>query len=108
MLPNQPKFFHLKRSLIRYSLSCRRRFRMTRAIKIIVILCLGLLLINIINGVLFSSILLFPENYEEPDYDLDTRPYYRTIEMKKTLRYIGQLFNRTEFRTIFNEFNEKC
>jgi hypothetical protein len=79
----QQYFFRLRRAAVRYSLSCRRRARLHRIMKVFLILIFGLLIINIINGVLFSSILLFQENINEPDYDLDTRPYYKTIEMKK-------------------------
>jgi hypothetical protein len=75
--------FRINRCLLRYSLSCRRRLKLNRILKIFLILIVGFLFINIINGVLFSSILLFQENINEPDYDLDTRPYYKTIEMKK-------------------------
>ena len=79
----QQYLFRLRRATVRYSLSCRRRVRLHRIMKIFLILIFGLLIINIINGVLFSSILLFQENIDEPDYDLDTRPYYKTIETKK-------------------------
>jgi hypothetical protein len=47
------------------------------------IIVIAFLFLTLINGVLFSSILFLQENTNEPDYDLDTRPYYRTIEMKK-------------------------
>lgn len=79
----QQHLFRLRRAAVRYNLSCRRRARLNRIMKIFLILIFGLLIINIINGVLFSSILLFQENINEPDYDLDTRPYYKTIETKK-------------------------
>ena len=75
--------FRLKRCFLRYNFSCRKRLKFNRVLKICLMLIGGLLLINIINGVLFSTILLFQETSIEPDYDLDTRPYYRTIEMKK-------------------------
>lgn len=38
---------------------------------------------SLINGVLFSSFLFLQDNNNEPDYDFDTRPYYKTIEIKK-------------------------
>ena len=79
----QQNFFRLKRSLIRYSLQCRRRTKFNQILKFIGFLLLALLIINLFNGILFSSILFFQENIDEPDYDLDTRPYYKTIEMKK-------------------------
>jgi len=47
------------------------------------IIVIAFLFLTLINGVLFSSVLFLQENTNEPDYDLDTRPYYRTIEMKK-------------------------
>lgn len=76
-------FSRLRRCSIRYSLLCNRRPRLHRIIKILSIIIIAFLLMTLINGVLFSSILFFEENNNEPDYDLDTRPYYRTIEMKK-------------------------
>jgi hypothetical protein len=79
----QRYLFRLKRSLIRYSLTCHRRTRFSGILKIFLILVCGLLIINIANGVLFSTILFFQENIDEPDYDLDTRPFYKTIETKK-------------------------
>ena len=73
----------LKRYFLRYSLSCTRRPTLKRLIKIFFIILIAFLFLTLINGILFSSILFFEENTNEPDYDLDTRPYYKTIEMKK-------------------------
>jgi hypothetical protein len=75
-----PRF---KRCLLRHSLSFGKRPKLSRIIKIFSIIIIGFLLMSLINGVLFSSILILQENTNEPDYDLDTRPYYKTIEMKK-------------------------
>ena len=72
-----------KRCFIRYSLSCTRRPRLNRIIKIFSVIILAFLLMTLINGVLFSSIIFLQETNYEPDYELDTRPYYKTIEMKK-------------------------
>ncbi|CAF0799266.1 unnamed protein product [Rotaria sp. Silwood1] len=72
-----------KRYFLRYSLYCSRRPRLNRIIKILSIIIIGFLFMTLINGVLFSSVLFLQENPNEPDYDLDTRPYYKTIEMKK-------------------------
>ncbi len=73
----------IKRCFIRYNLSCGRKPRLNRLIKILSIIIIAFLFMTLINGVLFSSILFFEETNHEPDYDLDTRPYYKTIEMKK-------------------------
>lgn len=81
--------FRTKRYFLRYSLSCRRRQSLNRLFKVFAILLAGFLILNIINGVLFSTILFFQENAVEPDYDLDTRPYYQTIEMKKRFDISG-------------------
>jgi hypothetical protein len=75
-----PRF---KRCLLRHSLSFGKRPKLSRIIKIFSIIIIGFLLMSLINGVLFSSILILQENTNEPDYDLDTRPYYKTIETKK-------------------------
>ncbi len=83
MPPVKRYFPRLKRYFLRYSLSCNRRPRLSRVIKILSAIILAFLLMTLINGVLFSSILFLQENNDEPDYDLDTRPYYKTIEMKK-------------------------
>ncbi|CAF1209456.1 unnamed protein product [Rotaria sordida] len=76
-------FLRIKRYLLRYSLYCSRRPKLNRIIKIFSIIMVGFLFMTLINGVLFSSVLFLQENTNEPDYDLDTRPYYKTIEMKK-------------------------
>ncbi|CAF3596094.1 unnamed protein product [Adineta steineri] len=76
-------FLRLKRYFLRYSLSFSRRTKWNRIIKIFSIIIIAFLCMTLINGVLFSSILLLQENTNEPDYDLDTRPYYKAIEMKK-------------------------
>ncbi|CAF2912774.1 unnamed protein product [Rotaria sp. Silwood2] len=73
----------IRRYCLRYSLYCSRRPRLNRIIKILSIIIIGFLFMTLINGVLFSSVLFLQENNNEPDYDLDTRPYYKTIEMKK-------------------------
>ncbi len=73
----------IKRYALRYRLLCGRRPKFNRIIKILSIIVIAFLFLTLINGVLFSSILFLQENTNEPDYDLDTRPYYRTIEMKK-------------------------
>ena len=76
-------FLRMKRYFIRYSLSCNRRPTLNRLVKILSVIIIAFLFMTLINGILFSSILFFRENTNEPDYDLDTRPYYKTIEMKK-------------------------
>ncbi|CAF1361040.1 unnamed protein product [Adineta steineri] len=73
----------LRRYLLRYRLIIHRRPKLQKLFRIFLILIVGFLIINIVNGVLFSTILFFQEDIHEPDYDLDTRPYYRTIEMTK-------------------------
>jgi hypothetical protein len=83
MFPLQRAIFRIRRYFLRYSLSCHKRAKLNRIFKIFLILIVGILMINIINGILFSSILFLQENVHEPDYDLDTRPYYKTIETKK-------------------------
>ncbi|CAF0795016.1 unnamed protein product [Rotaria sordida] len=89
MLLIQRYMFRIKRYFLRFSLACRKRQKLKRLFRIFLILIVGLLILNIINGVLFSSILFFQENSNEPDYDLDTRPYYQTIEMKKRFDISG-------------------
>jgi len=79
----QQNIFRLKRFFIRHSLLCRKRTKLSRILKFLLILIVSLVIINLFNGLLFSSILFFQESVDEPDYDLDTRPYYKTIEMKK-------------------------
>jgi hypothetical protein len=76
-------FLRLKRYFLRYRVSCHRRPTFSRLIKILSIIIIAFLLMTLINGLLFSSVLFFQENTNEPDYDLDTRPFYKTIEMKK-------------------------
>lgn len=75
--------FRIRRYFLRCSLSCRKRPKLHRMLKYCLILSIGFLIMNIINVILFSSILFFQENTHEPDYDLDTRPHYKTIETKK-------------------------
>lgn len=75
--------FRLRRYLLRINLSCRRRLRAQRVLKYFLILFTGIFIMNLANVILFSSILYFQENIDEPDYDLDTRPHYKTIEMKR-------------------------
>lgn len=75
--------FRLRRNLLRISLSCRRRLRVQRVLKYFLILFTGIFIMNLVNVILFTSILYFQENIDEPDYDLDTRPHYKTIEMKR-------------------------
>lgn len=81
MLENN--LFRLRRYLLRINLSCRRRLRAQRVLKYFLILFTGIFIMNLANVILFSSILYFQENIDEPDYDLDTRPHYKTIEMKR-------------------------
>ena len=83
MSPIEHSIFLIKRYFLRYTLTCRKRQKLKHICKIILTLISGFLIINIVNGILFSSILLFQENFNEPDYDLDTRPYYKIIETKK-------------------------
>jgi hypothetical protein len=79
----QRAIYRIERYLLRYGFSCRKRPKLARMLKSCLILLVGFLIMNVINVILFSSILFFQENINEPDYDLDTRPYYKTIEMKK-------------------------
>ena len=79
----QRYILRIRRYFLRYRLLFHRRPKLKKILKILLILIVGFLIINIVNGVLFSSILFFQEDIHEPDYDLDTRPYYKTIEMKK-------------------------
>ncbi|CAF3530591.1 unnamed protein product [Rotaria socialis] len=72
-----------KRYFFRYSLYFSRRPRLNRIIKILSIIIIAFLFMSLINGILFSSVFFLQENTNEPDYDLDTRPYYKAIEMKK-------------------------
>lgn len=76
-------FLRMRRQLLRYDLKCGKRPRLYHLIKIVVIIILASLLLTLVNGLLFSSILFLHENAYEPDYDFDTRPYYKTIELKK-------------------------
>ncbi len=85
----QRYIYRIERYLLRYGFSCRKRPKLTRMLKSCLILLVGFLIMNIINVILFSSILFFQENINEPDYDLDTRPYYKTIEMKKRFDISG-------------------
>ena len=80
---SENNLFRLRRYLLRINLSCRRRFRVQRILKYVLILFVGIFLMNLVNVILFTSILYFQENIDEPDYDLDTRPHYKTIEMKR-------------------------
>ncbi|CAF1583402.1 unnamed protein product [Rotaria magnacalcarata] len=89
MLPLQRLIFRVKRFFLRFSISCYKRHKFNRLFRNCLILIVGLLILNIINGVLFSTILFFQESSDEPDYDLDTRPYYKTIEMKKRFDISG-------------------
>ncbi|CAF1535640.1 unnamed protein product [Adineta ricciae] len=73
----------LRRYFRRYQLLFHKRPKLRQISRIFLILIAGFLIINIINGVLFTTILFFQEDIHEPDYDLDTRPYYKTIELKK-------------------------
>ena len=75
--------FRLRRYFLRINLSCRRRLKAQRVLKYFLILFTGIFIMNLANVILFSSILYFQENIDEPDYDLDTRPHYKTIEMKR-------------------------
>lgn len=83
MSPAEQIVIRVKRYCLRFSVSTRRRQKLNRLCRNFLILIVGLLILNIINGVLFSTVLFLQENAHEPDYDLDTRPYYKTIEMKK-------------------------
>ncbi len=83
MYPIEHYIFRMKRYFLRYSLSFRKRPKLTRTLRTCLILLIGFLIMNIINVILFSSVLFFQENIHEPDYDLDTRPYYKIIETKK-------------------------
>lgn len=80
---HENNLFRLRRYLLRINLACRRRFRVQRLLKYFLILFVGVFLMNLVNVILFSSILYFQENINEPDYDLDTRPHYKTIETKR-------------------------
>jgi uncharacterized membrane protein len=62
-------FLRIKRYFLRYSLLCGRRPRLNRIIKILSVIILAFLFMTLINGVLFSSILFFQENNNEPDYE---------------------------------------
>ena len=73
----------LHRSYLRHRLSLNKRPKLLRMMKILSIIILGFLAMNLINGILFSSVLFLQENEHEPDYDLDTRPFYKVIESKK-------------------------
>jgi hypothetical protein len=79
----QRYIFRIECYLRRHNLSCRKRPKLNRIFQTCLILIVGILMINIINIILFTSVLVFQENVNEPDYDLDTRPYYKTIETKK-------------------------
>ena len=83
MSPIKFCFLRMKRCSLRYNLCCSRRQKLNRTIKIFSMIITALLFVTLINGLLFSSVLFLQENTAEPDYDLDTRPYYRAIEMKK-------------------------
>lgn len=75
--------YRIERYFLRYGFSCRKRPKLNRMLKNCAVLIVGIFIMNLINIILFSSILFFQENISEPDYDLDTRPYYKVIEMKK-------------------------
>lgn len=72
-----------QRYYYRYSLSLNKGPKSARLLKTCLLIFLGFLLMNLINAILFTSILIFQENDSEPDYDFDTRPFYRIIEEKK-------------------------
>jgi len=52
---------------------------------------------NLINVILFSSILFFQENIQEPDYEFDTRPLYQTIEQRKRFDSSGMYLTVQNF-----------
>ncbi|UJR31121.1 hypothetical protein I4U23_018629 [Adineta vaga] len=83
MFATQRYMLRIRRYFLRYHLLFHRRPKLKQILRAFLILICGFLIINIINGVLFSSILYLQEDIHEPDYDLDTRPYYKTIELKK-------------------------
>lgn len=83
MLFIQRFIYRIERYLLRYGISCRKRPKLNRLLKTCGVLLVGIFIMNLINIILFSSILFFQENINEPDYDLDTRPYYKIIETKK-------------------------
>ena len=75
--------YRLKHYLLPFSLSCMKHHQLVQLLKILLTILLGLLLITLLNGLLFSSVLLLQEPDVEPDFDFDTRPFYRAIETKK-------------------------
>ena len=64
MFPIQRAILRIRRYFFRYSLLCRKRAKLNRIFKICLILIVGFLIINIVNGILFSSILFFQEKYQ--------------------------------------------
>lgn len=97
MFPPNRTIFKLRRCFLRYSLLCRRRPKLQDTAKYCLILTVGFLFMNLINVILFSSILFFQENVHEPDYELDTRPYYRIIETKKRFDSSGNYLTVQNF-----------
>jgi hypothetical protein len=97
MFRSERNILRIRRYFLRHSLLCRRRPKVQRLAKYCLILTTGFLIMNLINVILFSSILFFQENISEPDYDLDTRPYYRIIEAKKRFDTSGNYLTVQNF-----------
>ena len=80
---------HCQRIYLRCRISLSTRPKMVRILKIILIICFGFLLLNLMNAILFSTILMFQENEHEPDHDFDTRPFYEMIDTKRRFDQSG-------------------
>jgi len=91
-----------QRLYYRYSLSLSKRPKSARLLQTFCLIVFGFFLMNLINALLFSSILFLQENDIEPDYDFDTRPFYKIIESKKRFDESGNYLlvsNFLEYRT---------
>jgi hypothetical protein len=75
-------------AFVRRCLCCRplplhQQRKVVRTLQTVSLIIFGLVLMNMINALLISGMIVFQESTAESDYDFDTRPFYRLIETKK-------------------------
>ncbi|CAF1634459.1 unnamed protein product [Didymodactylos carnosus] len=80
-----------------YRTYCQTKSRLIRILKIICIIVITLLIMNLINVTLFSTIFFTQDDTHETDYDHDTRPHYKQIETEKRFDSSGNYLIVTNF-----------
>lgn len=81
--------YRWQRFLLRLNVLRARNPKVIQSLKTFLLILFAFFLLNILNLLIFSTVLLFEENEHEPDYNFDTQPFYKLIEEKKRFDQSG-------------------